>query len=393
MTTELISTPAAPAPSDPARPGGGSWRVSWAGLRTVALLELRQRVRSTRWIVILAVWAGALVLLTWLITHAVHSVLDPVPVPGSEQAAGQPGPVVFGIIIFLVLSLGGLIAPALTATSINGDRTAGVLATLQTTLLSPAELALGKLMAAWATALALLSAAAPCILWAYLDGGTPIGRLLVTLALLAVTLLVVCAVALGWSAIAARASSSAVLTYLTVAFLGLGLPLLFALSLPLVQQTDRVVVQQMSQASSTDPGTGTAAPDQLSGGSLTCVQTTESVTRAHTERIWWLLAASPYVVVADAAPRRQSRVNGDSDPLTAIRDGVRSARLGPAGTESWCGTNDPLTQQRESQAAALPSSWPYGLAADLLLGAGAVVIAVRRLRAPATRLPRGTRVA
>jgi len=43
-----------------------------------------------------------------------------------------------------------------------------------------------------------------------------------------------------------------------------------------------------------------------------------------------------------------------------------------------------------------PSStpiWPWGLAGNLLLGAGGVVVAVRRLRIPQRTLPRGTRVA
>ena len=34
----------------------GAPPLSWAGVRTVAVLELRQRVRSTRWVVALVVW-------------------------------------------------------------------------------------------------------------------------------------------------------------------------------------------------------------------------------------------------------------------------------------------------------------------------------------------------
>lgn len=37
--------------------------------------------------------------------------------------------------------------------------------------------------------------------------------------------------------------------------------------------------------------------------------------------------------------------------------------------------------------------WPYGLAVNVLLGAGALVITTRRLRTPARALPRGLRVA
>jgi hypothetical protein len=56
-----------------------------------------------------------------------------------------------------------------------------------------------------------------------------------------------------------------------------------------------------------------------------------------------------------------------------------------------------LTPQAEDARARdrdrLSPVWPYGLAADVAVGAGFTVVAVRRLRAPARALPRGTRVA
>jgi hypothetical protein len=282
----------------------------------------------------------------------------------------------FGIIVFLVLSLGSLVAPALSATSINGDRNAGILATLQTTLLSPAEIAVGKLLAAWTTALALFVTSAPCVVIAYFAGGPPVGRLLVVLVLLALMLGVVCAIGLGWSAVAARTSSSAVLTYLTVAFLGLGLPLLFGLSVPFVTGEEKVQV--------ISPGFTTG-----SGGDQ-CTRHTETMSVTHTELTWWLLAASPYVVVSDAAPTKA----GDpypNDPLSAIRAGVREARLGPPEVRDWCSdTSDVIRAQRRDD---LSPAWPYGLAIDLLLATGFVVLTVRRLRTPSRKLPRGTRVA
>ena len=384
MTT--IEVPPPPADHVRVEPGHeGAWRIGWRGVRTVAVLELRQRVRSTRWIVVLVIWVAVLAALTLLIRHAVHSALEPlgdVGGTGAQQAADAQrlaGATLFGIIVFLVLSLGGLVAPALTATSINGDRAAGVLAALQTTLLTPAEIAVGKLAAAWVTALALLAAASPFVIWAYVDGGTPAGRLVTTLAVLALTLLVVCAVGLGWSAITARTSSSTVLTYLSVMFLGLGLPLLFLLSLPLVQSQDTVQVSTSSDGSA-------------------CAPTTQLRAQFHTERSWWLLGANPYVVVADSAPKAE-RVSGVGldDPLSAIRDGVREARLGPPAVVDECYLNqasyDEQQAQRQAQREALGATWPYGLAADLALGAGFTALAVRRLTTPSRRLPRGTRVA
>jgi ABC-type transport system involved in multi-copper enzyme maturation permease subunit len=359
--------------------GPGTWSLSWHGVRTVALLELRQRVKSSRWIVILAVWALIIGGLTTLIRYSIFDSSD--FALSDDDTAGAT---MFGVIVFLVLALGSLVSPSLSATSVNGDRNAGVLAIMQSTLLSPFELAVGKLLAAWACAIALLVVALPFVGWAYLEGGTPIGRLLVTLLLLALTLLVVCAIGLGYSALTAKTSASAVLTYLTVAFLSLGLPLLFVLTLAMVTQDEKVQVR-------------TQVPvEQSVNGDTTyrCEYRTETWSRTHTERTWWLLAANPYVVVADAAPVPQRRHEND-DPLSSIRQGVRELRLGQSAVEDECGdfVSDDITQARDAELDRLPPIWPYGLAADLLIGAGFLALTVRRLRTPADRLARGTRVA
>jgi len=265
-----------------------------------------------------------------------------------------------------------------------------VLAALQTTLLTPAEIALGKLLAAWLTAMALLAAALPVLGWAYVGGGTPLTRLLTTLAVLALLLLVVCAVGLGWSAVAARSSSSTVLTYLTVLFLGLGLPILFAVTAPLAQESRTVQVRQLQ------PPELNAAGDPVGPGE--CTTQTEQRTDFRTDRTWWLLAANPFVVVADSAPPvRLTGAFGIGDPLTAIRDGVRGLRLGPGPVVDECFESEQSSQQaelaQERATDALPATWPSGLAMDLALGAVFTLVAVRRLRAPARTLPRGTRVA
>ena len=395
MSDDTLASAAPVRPDDapgglPAGGGrGGTWGLGWSGIRTVAVLELRQRIRSTRWVAVLGVWTAILAVLTVLIRWAIRrtfagstqttdgAVDAAAALPAADVAAGR---VTFGIIVFLVLSLAGLVAPALSATSINGDRQAGVLATLQTTLLTPAQIVVGKLLAAWVTALALLAAGLPFLVWVYLDGGTPLGRLLVTLGVLALTLLVVCAVGLGWSGITSRTSSSAVLTYLTVALLGPGLPLLFLLSVPLVTESERVQVRTQ-----TDFSVSITDPSQ-------CTVLTEVRSLTHTERSWWLLAASPYVVVADASPKPTTRP-GTDDPLAIIRDGVRDARLGPAVPVEECFYDDVQDRERQRQRDALGVTWPSGLAALLALGTAFTAIAVRRLRTPTRTLPAGTRVA
>jgi ABC-type transport system involved in multi-copper enzyme maturation permease subunit len=399
MSTPEISLPTppadpAPAPDPTSRPPGPSradtWRISGSGLRVVMQLELRQRVRSTRWVLALAVWTLVIAALTTLIWYATdQTYVSDYAEDVAEQAAvrAQAGRTMFGVVVFMVLGLGSLVAPALSATSINGDRAAGVLATLQTTLLTPAELVLGKLLAAWTTSLALLVTAVPFIGWAYVLSDTPVSRLLVVLLVLVLLLLVVCSIGLGWSAVTARPTSSAVLTYLSVAFLGLGLPLLFLLSLPLSNNEERVRVLSYNEVTQTDSG------EALS----TCAWETQKLERLHTERTWWILAANPFVVVADSAPGLPDTPEMyDDDPLSAIRTGVRQARLGPPDFEVWCDADAEarrLQAERDAAENDLAPTWPVGLALNLGVAAGFTVVAVRRLQAPSRKLPRGVRVA
>jgi len=346
-----------------------TWSLTWHGVRTVAWLELRQRVRSSRWLVVLLLWVVAVGLITFLTDLAVS------PTPGTPAGVPDPsGGVMFSVVAFFVLSLGVLVAPALSATSVNGDRAAGTLATLQVTLLSPAEIAVGKLLAAWAVSLAFLATAVPFVVWAYLSGGTPFGRVLSALAVIAVVLAVVCAIGLGWSALTARSATSAVMTYLSVASLCLGSVILFGLTVPLVIQEEQVQVRDVTAQG-------------------TCEVRPQLTTVVHTERTWWLLALSPYVVVADAAPAPELGPDVFAfDPLSTIRDGVRLAKAGPPDTYDWC--PDPQTGVVQGEGPEDGGAvWPWGLGANLLIGAGAVVLTVRRLRTPTRTLPRGTRVA
>lgn len=381
--------------SEPTPGARGTWGLSWHGVRTVAVLELRQRVRSTRWVVALVVWfvvVGAITGLTWA---AVHAVSGPVtldgtgaPDPGLQLLAGPP---IFGVVVFFVLFLGLLVSPTLSSTAVNGDRNAGTLATLQVTLLTPAEIAVGKLLAAWTAALAFLAVSVPFLLVALAAGGVPVVSVLVSLAVLALLLAVVCAIGLGFSALSPRTSGSVVLTFLTVAGLAVLSPVLFALTVPAITEREEVRVWTF--------------PSTFSGrGELPeCVWETQTMDQVHTERTWWLLAVNPFVVLADAAPEAREEGSLFGDPLSAIRTGVRAARTGPAPELDWCsGAFVSLTADGEPVEPPSPVDvpepdrsvvWPYGLAANLLLGAGGLVVAVRRLAIPQRRLARGTRVA
>jgi hypothetical protein len=337
----------------------------------------------------LVLWFALIALITGLAFFAM----------GSQRS----GPLLFSVVVFLVLTLGLLVAPALSATSVNGDRAAGTLATLQITLLSPAEIAVGKLLAAWTTALVFLATASPFLALALLLGRTSVLRVVVSLLMLALILLAVCAIALGWSAVCARTASSAVLTYLSVAGLAVFTLVFFGLSVPLVMTEERVTVLQTPpewEAAMLKAGEEGREPPGLDRSQ--CVATTGVRPQTHTEWTWWLLAANPYVVVADAAPGAPKPRMGDAvDPVTGtdedvlslIQRGARAARDGATGVsdECWAAYDPASSGLREAKNTS--PIWPYGLVIILGLGGVGMTAAVRRLSTPVQRLSRGTRIA
>ena len=333
--------------------------ASWHGVRIMAAHEFRLRLRSGRWMWLLAAWFLVLLGFTVLERFALARI--------ETRELGTP---MFGGLMLVVLGLGLLVVPALSAQSINGDRERGVLATLQTTLLTPMEITLGKLAAAWGTALVFLATTLPLVIWCFIEGGVSLARVVVTLLVVALILGVIAAVALALSALLARSTTSAVLAYLTIFALTAGTLITFGLGLA-ATATRETVTEQRS----------------LSDGGPVAYETTVT----HPERIWWILAPNPFVILADAAPRLAlvrepvtgQLVTNPADPLGAMSEVIRDTRRPQPSS---------IEPVRPDQPAPAPV-WPYGLAFYVIVGALAVRAAARRLQTPYRTLPRAVRVA
>lgn len=360
----------------------GTWTLTWHGIRTVTALELRQRVRSSRWKIALTVWFLLVAAITLLAFGAL--LFDP-PIPGEVNERG----VVLGVIVSaLVLGLGLLVTPTLTSTSVNGDRGAGTLATLQVTLLSPAEIALGKLLAAWLSACAFLLVSLPFYVLALLAGGLPVATLPRVLLLTALLLAAVCGIGLGWSTIAARPAGSTVLTFVTVAALTIFSPVFFGLTYPFLSTYERVQVYGVPDSAWEQAPMD--ADEPFAG--FSCEITLQEREVARTDLTWWLLAVNPFVIVADGA-LPPGADDGRGESISFIRESsqaLRELRLGPPEVRDECFLEEDALDQEERTTVPI---WPFGLAFDLLLGAAGFVVAVRRLRIPQRKLARGTRVA
>jgi ABC-2 type transport system permease protein len=402
--TPPLSPPdgAGPAAERPV-PAPGPPKTTLHGIRTVAGHEFRVRLRAGRWRWLLAAWFVVLALFTLFFRKAVDATYEPDLI--------DPGVPVFGALVLALLGLSLLVVPALTAQSVNGDRERGVLATLQVTLLTPAEIALGKLAAAWGVSLVFLTIALPMVAATMAMGGVGIGRVIPTMLVLAVLLGVVAAIAQCLSSLLARTMTSAVMSYLAVVALTGGTLVTFGLAMTLTQET----VTHSQQVEERDPVTGEA----IVGRTRT---STWEETRTREDRVWWLLGPNPVVILADAAPEAaprfdpatKVRLDDPLDPLAEIRKSVRDARMSPDEErrrdmpapyaypveEGWFGYGSTNMGGAYNSTLYIDYSdakpgpvWPYGLAFDAALGAGAVLITIRRLRTPARKLPRGIRVA
>lgn len=351
----------------------------WGGLWLIVTLELRQRVRGVAWYVLLGVFfviVGLVTVLLWFATNALDS--------------GGGG--MFSTIIFFVLLLGSLVSPALSGNAINGDRDSGVLATTQVTLITTWQLVLGKFVAAWLTALAFLAAALPFLLFAVVLGEVSFATVAVSTLVLALELGMIAAIGVGLSGIQTRPLFSIVTTYLVIAALSIGTLIVFSLA--------GLATQTMSTTSGEFDWDN--APGDEANGGWPC--TDPVVIESKVPRFdyyWGVLAANPYVVLADAASGSFDELGNPTDLFGWIATGVRSAQHAPQPqTVSYeCaeggytgGVSGRYVAPEELYNDAVPS-WFVGLSIHLLLGAGALFWAYKRTDTPAKRLPTGSRVA
>ncbi len=351
--------------------------MSPSAVRAVAVLELRQRVRSTRWRVMLVVWGLTLLLLTGTLAYLAGAF---------DEGANNFAPPLYDLVVCFVLGIGLVVAPTLSASSINGDRADATLALLQATALRSREIVVGKLVAAWLSVLAFLAVAMPFLVTLMVYGGTSRRALAGHVLVLVVTLGAVCAIGLGCSAATPRPSASTVLTYLVVAVLVVGTPLALAVSSTLVRSEQERVTYQLDYSVSTS-------------SRQVCLPEPEVTTThiLHQDRIWWLLVPNPFVALGDVSFRAPGPAGGstwlDWSPLTVTGVSVNDLRHHEPEqiVVNPCDPGYLELQAREEQP--FTRFWPASLAVVLVLAIGGTVYASRALRTPVRALHRGTRVA
>lgn len=373
----------------------------WSIIGVLVGLELRQRLRTTRWKATLGI---AFVVLSLAVFGSMYFAMK----FGNTSYSGWAKNL-YAIVMAAELFFGIILAPTLSATAINGDRKDATLAVVQATPISNWQLAIGKLAGNWVSCLALVAVASPFLIWGIFAAPYGIGAGL--LGVLVLCLLFACygGIGLAFSALTARPAGSAVLTQATVFFLILGLPALFGLAYPTTAQEHQVI-----------RGTFTYPTDSSMGEEQApvCRDEEQTETFHHTERIWWLLAPNPFLILPDLLaghdnPRTRSWIAFHSPPgptvVTPVAEMVSGVRVGPYINAPDCGdqrasyegytAEDTSGRQSIYQAQAahgngrIGHSWYLGVLVNVVLGVLGVLIAARRLQVPAGKLPQSVRIA
>lgn len=382
--------------TDSAESHGQRIRRWWSIIRVLVGLELRQRLRTTRWKATLAI---AFLVLCLAVFGSMYLAMIPGSSTYREWAQN-----LYAIVMAAELFFGVILAPTLTATAINGDRKDATLAVVQATPISNWQLATGKLVGNWVSCLALVVIASPFLVWGMIAAPYGIGFGLLGVVVLCLLFACYCGIGLGFSALTARPAGSAVLTQATVFFLILGLPALFGLLYPTIAQDHRVIRADYTYVPRAAPGT---MPD--------CQDVEQMKTFYHTERIWWLLAPNPFLILPDVVAGHD---NPDASGWTSayrapgptvaapIAGLLSTARMGPYIDAPRC--NDQQVAYRAEGTSGRPTfyddktahenarvgdSWYLGLLVNVVFGGIGVLIAARRLRVPAGKLPKGVRIA
>jgi ABC-type transport system involved in multi-copper enzyme maturation permease subunit len=361
-------------------------------LGTIVRLELTQRTRSVAWYVLLGVFALLLVIVTVL------SFLAYSYVPSGQGTA------IYSTIVYMTLLLVVLVSPTLSGNSINGDRDAATLAPVQVTLATTGDILLGKFLAAWITGLAFVAVSIPFLVIATLSGGADAAVIAISLLVLVVEVGVIAAIGVALSGIIARPLFSVATTYLVVAALVVGTLIAFGL-VGATMRTDQTYTSRSIDWESYKDGEFPCMPGETPSEEYPCVQDptpecgewssyTNQVLRF--DRVWWILAANPFVILADATPTKFDTHGYPVDLFGQIKFGIRSAQQAPAAEVVWDECSPEAAEQErtpEEIIAQSAPSWFVGLGLQILLAAGLLWWAWSRTNTPARRLPPGTRIA
>lgn len=269
----------------------------------VSKLDLLKRVRSTRWIVSLVVWALALLFVV------VTLYLVFVPLFGVSDSVGRPFWLsTVSLILYFTLGIGMIVSGTTASGSINGERNDATLALLQVTPVRGSEIVLGKILAAWLSSLTLLVIAAPFVLVVAFSAIKTVPFFLLGMLVVALMLLVSACIGVALSTLTPRPAGAATISFLLLAFLFVGTPMSLGIAAELSEKHVPYTTHYCYENWETPDGEPAwpedpeiEDPDDLIK-TVECEEINTERIITHHDRYWWFLLANPVVTLGDALP-------------------------------------------------------------------------------------------
>jgi len=305
-------------------------------------LELRQRSRTMRSMLVITLYLLLLIGVMWLAYQG--SQLNNFGNNPLEALTTQAGRSTFEWLLVTQLGILMLVVPAISSGVISGERDRQTLIPLQVTLLGPVQIFFGKVFAAASFTLLLLISSAPLLAIPFLLGGVTLIDILSTLALLLFLGFVTSIIGVSCSSLFKRTQVAALAAFTFIFGLFIGTLVLFG---------------------------ATAAIDGVRG--------TDTAT-PRMEAMW----ANPFTPLADVGGSfgRSSFIQIDS-PLSAVNRGFAGLEQGP---DVFINSRGQAINQRTGNPVELKSGiFPLWLKSVLTLSAIAAFMAwvgIRKLRLP-----------
>jgi ABC-type transport system involved in multi-copper enzyme maturation permease subunit len=211
----------------PALPHGSPAREFIAAVQTIMVKELRSRFRGRRAFVVLTVYLTLLALILYGVYTLLGSERQGIGFGGPATASAIIGQAIFGVLSAFELLLICFIAPGFTAGAISLEREKQTLDLLVSTPMRPGAIVVGKLLAALAFILLMITAAIPLNAIAFMYGGVTIGDLVRQQVVLFSAALGLGTIGLFFSALLKRTQAATVLTYCAMLALTVGSVLIF----------------------------------------------------------------------------------------------------------------------------------------------------------------------
>jgi ABC-type transport system involved in multi-copper enzyme maturation permease subunit len=190
----------------------------------VIVKELRGRMRGWRALVVIVIYLLVLSVITWLTYIAVGGLTA-----NAGPESSQIGKFIFGVLVIFQTIMVSLLTPAFTAGSISAEREQKTYDLLMTTLLSALSVIFGKLGSALAFVLLLIISIAPLESLAFMFGGVSPEEIILSQVVMIMAAVLFASVGIFWSSALKSSVASNVLTYGTILFQMVGLPVLYLL--------------------------------------------------------------------------------------------------------------------------------------------------------------------